>query len=134
MREILGSEYGWCDNEWYVRSVDVTCLKVAAALVANEDLVTREVRILVDCEAVAERADCLCTDCEWRSNLTFTIDGELWLIEDRALKDCCNVWSADHEVCRAAECLAVDCVCHVDDCLDEGLIPLADRTGEGWSD
>ena len=132
--EILWCEDGWCDNEWNVWCVDVTGLEVGTALVADEDLVTREVRILVDCEAVAERTDCLCTDCEWRSDLTFTVDGELWLIEDRALEDCCNVWSADHEVCRAAECLAVDGVCHVDDCLDEGLVPLANRTGEGWSD
>ena len=52
--EIFWCEDCWCDNEWNVRSVDVAGLEVAAALVADEDLVTREIRILVDCEAVAE--------------------------------------------------------------------------------
>ena len=52
--EILWCEDGWCDNEWNVWCVDVTCLEVGTALVADEDLVTNEVRILVDCEAVAE--------------------------------------------------------------------------------
>ena len=132
--EVFWCKDGWCDDEWHVRSVDVAGLEVAAALVADEDLVSDEVRILVDCEAVAERADCLCSDCEWRGNLTLTIDGELRLVEDRRLEDRCDVRAANEEVCRAAECLAVDGVGNVDDCLDECLVPLTNRTGECRSD
>jgi len=51
--EILWREDCWCDNQRNIRSVDVAGLEVAAALVTDEDLVTGEVGILVDGEAVA---------------------------------------------------------------------------------
>jgi len=132
--EVFWCEDRWCHDEWNVWCVDVACLEVAAALVADEDLVTNEVRILVDCEAVAECTDRLCTDGEWRTNLSFAVHGELWLIEHRSLEDRCNVWTANEEVCRAAEGLTMDGVGDIDDCLDEGLVPFTDRTGEGWAD
>ena len=116
--EIFRCEYGWCDNEWHVRSVDVAGLEVAAALVADKDLVSDEIGVLVDGKAVAESTDCFCADGEWRANLSFAVHGELGLIEHRGLEDGCDVWAANHEVCRATERLAMDGVGNVDDCLD----------------
>lgn len=50
--EVLRSEDRRGDDERDVGGVDVACLEVAAALEADEDLVTGEVRILVNGKAV----------------------------------------------------------------------------------
>ena len=60
--EVLRRKDGRCDNQRHVRSVDVSSLQVASALEADEDLISGEVRILVDREPVAQGADLLCAD------------------------------------------------------------------------
>ncbi len=132
--EILRGKDGRGDDQRNVRGVDVAGLEVGAALVADEDLVTWEVRILVDREAVRDGTDCLGADGERRTDLALTVDRELGLVEHRGLEDGADVRTGDEEVRRAAEGLAVDGVRHVDDCLDEGLVPLADGTSELGTD
>ena len=50
--EVLRREDGRCDNQRHIRSIDITGLQIASALEADEDLISGEVRILVDREAV----------------------------------------------------------------------------------
>ena len=93
---LAGGEVVWvedrrCNDERNVRSVDVTCLKVAASLVSNEDLVPWEVRILVDSEAVTQRTDWCCTKLHWVTDLTLAIKAVVGLVEDGSLEDCCNI-------------------------------------------
>ena len=89
--EVLGSEDGGSDNQWDVRSVDVAGLEVAAALVTDEDLVTGEVGVLVDGEAVGEAADGCCTDREAGSNLALAVEAVAGLVEDRSLEYGCHI-------------------------------------------
>jgi len=63
--EVFWCEDGWGDDEWYVRSVDVTSLEVGTSLVTNKDLVAWEVGVLVDCETVAQGTNLFSTDAEW---------------------------------------------------------------------
>jgi len=85
--EVLWSEDGRSDDQRYVRSVDVAGLEVAATLVTDEDLVTWEVGVLVDCEAVGEAADRCCTDLECRTDLALAVEAVAGLVEDRSLED-----------------------------------------------
>lgn len=133
-REVFRCEDRWRNDEWNVWAVDVARLEVASALVSDKDLVPWEVRILVDREAVGNRSDVLCTDGEWRTHLAVAVHRELWLVEHGALKDGANVWARDDEVRRTAKRLPVDRVCHVDDRLDQRLVPFADGARELWSD
>ena len=89
--EILWREDGGSDDEWHVRSVDVAGLEVAAALVTDEDLVTGEVGVLVDCEAVGEAAHGCCTDGEAASDLALAVEAVAGLVEDRSLEDGCHI-------------------------------------------
>ena len=50
--EVLRCEDGRRDNQGDIRGIYVTGFQVASTLKSNEDLVTREVRILVDRETV----------------------------------------------------------------------------------
>jgi hypothetical protein len=128
--EVLRREDRRGDDERDVRGVHVAGLEVGAALVADEDLVPGEVRILVDREAVAQRADLLGADGHRRADLTGAVDAVRRLVVHRGLEHRGDVRTDDDEVRRAAERLAVDLVRHVDDRLDEGLVPLANRAGE----
>ena len=85
--EVLRSEDRRCDDERDVRSVDIACLEVATALVTDEDLITGEVGVLVDGEAVGERSDGCCTDLECRTDLALTVEAVAGLVEDRSLED-----------------------------------------------
>ena len=60
--EVLRCKDGRCDNQRHIRCIDITGFQVASALEADEDLISGEVRILVDREAVAQCADLLCAD------------------------------------------------------------------------
>lgn len=84
--EVLGSEDGGSDDQWDVRSVDVAGLEVATTLVTDEDLVTGEVGVLVDCEAVAQAADGCCTDREAAADLALAVEAVAGLVEDRSLE------------------------------------------------
>ena len=128
--KVLRREDRRSHDEWDVRAIHIPGLQVAAALVAHEDPVPREVRVLVDREAVAEGTDRLGADGEGASQLTFAVDGELRLVEHRGLEDRGNVGGRDHEVRGTAEGLAMNRVRRVDDRLDEGLVPLTDGAGE----
>ena len=75
------SEVFWCEDcrsndERYVRSIYVASLKVAAALIANKNLVAWEVGVLVDCEAVAQCTDLLSAKTKWCLNLTVAIKAD----------------------------------------------------------
>ena len=85
--EVLWSEDGGSDNQWDVRSVDVAGLEVASTLVTDKDLVTWEVGVLVDCEAVAQAADRCCTDREGGTDLALTVEAVAGFVEDRGLED-----------------------------------------------
>ena len=59
--EVLRCKDRRSDDKRHVRSIDIASLKVASALVADEDLVPWEVRILIDREAVAKSTNILGT-------------------------------------------------------------------------
>ena len=129
--EVLWVEDRGGDDEWNVWSVDVAGLEVGAALVADEDLVPWEVGVLVDCEAVRERADLLAADRHWRGDLALAVECVGGAVVHRCLEDRRNIGTDNDEVGGAAKRLPVDLVGDVDDRLDERLVPLADRAGEG---
>ena len=85
--EVLGSEDGGSDDQWDVRSVDVAGLEVATTLVTDEDLVTWEVGVLVDGEAVAQAANGCCTDREGGTDLALAVEAVAGLVEDRSLEN-----------------------------------------------
>lgn len=80
--EVFGSEDRRGDDEWDVRSVDVSSLQVAATLVTDEDLVPWEVRVLVDSEPVGQRSHRLSTEGERRSDLSIAVELVARLVED----------------------------------------------------
>ena len=53
--EVFWREDRWGDDQRNIRSINITCLKVATTLIANKNLVAWEVGVLVDREAVAQR-------------------------------------------------------------------------------
>ena len=76
----------WCedcrgDNQRHVRCIYVTCFEVASTLVTDEDLVTWEVGVLVDSEAVAQAADRCCTDREGGTDLALAVEAVAGLVE-----------------------------------------------------
>ncbi len=89
--EVLGGEDGGSDDQWHVRCVDVAGLEVATTLVTDKDLVTGEVGVLVDGEAVAQAADGCCTDREGGADLALAVEAVAGLVEDRSLEDGCHI-------------------------------------------
>ncbi len=128
--EVLRSEDRRGDDERNVGSVDIACLEVAAALVTDEDLVTGEVGVLVDGEAVAQGADRCSTDRHGATDLALAVDAVVGLVHDRSLEDRGDVGADHDEVGRTTEGLTVDLVGDVDDGLDESLVPLTDGASE----
>ena len=131
--EIFWREDGWGDDKRNVRSIDEACLKVATALVTDEDLVTWEVGVLVNGEAVTKCTDLLCTHCERSTNLAVTVEAVCRTIKNRCFKDCCNVRLNNDEVRGTAKCLSMDLVSNVDNGLSKSLVPLTNCASESWS-
>ena len=96
--EVLRCEDRRRYDERHVRSVDVAGLEVAATLVADEDLVPWEVRILVDSEAVAESTNLVGTD-DHAADLSLAVQRERRLEVNRSLEDGCDVRTNNNEVC-----------------------------------
>ena len=89
--EVLWSEDCRCNDEGYIRSIYITGLKVATALITNKNLVAWEVRVLVDRETVAQCTNRCCTQREWLADLSISVKAVLRLVKNRSLEDGCDL-------------------------------------------
>ena len=123
--EVFWSEDSRCGLQWYVWSVHISAFKERRSATANKDHVAEEVRIDDNVKLLAQR-----TNIDGTDGTCLSIGGYICTESSGELKDVGNFRSADDEVSTTTKSLAVNLCRHIVDCLNKGLVPLANSTGE----